>query len=40
MFETQRMVLGSGMQVGERGVAGVARLGEQGKIREGELARQ
>ena len=32
MLETQRMVLGGGMQVGEREVAGVAGLGEQGEI--------
>ena len=32
MFQTQRVILGGGMQVGERRVAGVAGLGEQGEI--------
>jgi len=32
VFQTQRVILGSGMQVGERRVAGVAGLGKQGEI--------
>ena len=40
MFETQRVILGGGMQVGERRVAGVAGLGKQGEIGQSELGGQ
>lgn len=40
MFETQRMILGGGMQVGERQVAGVAGLGEQREVGQPEFRGQ
>ena len=40
VFETQRVILGGGMEVGERNVAGVAGLGEQGEIGQPEFRGQ